>query len=233
MKQNILIVGSTSNLGKFFYSKLKKKNNLLGISRKKTNHKNFECKDLSKFQNCLKTFKMIKNRKSTINAIIICTGKSKKSFNPNIDEVFLDAYKSNLLTVANTIEAYQQVYKNKPVKIIVISSIVALKVLNAPIEYSISKAALNHYCQIKAKALSKFKIRINIISPGNILNKNNNWHLKLKKNKKKVENYIKKNVPLNSFCQPNQILSLCNFLINQEGNFFQGSNIVIDGGQIL
>ena len=128
---------------------------------------------------------MIKNRKSTINAIIICTGKSKKSLNPNIDEVFLDAYKSNLLTVANTIEAYQQVYKNKPVKIIVISSIVALKVLNAPIEYSISKAALNHYCQIKAKALSKFKIRINIISPGNILNKNNNWHLKLKDNYQK------------------------------------------------
>ena len=59
-----------------------------------------------------------------------------------------------------------------------ISSIAAIKIIDAPIEYSISKSALNHYCQIKAKELSKFKIRLNIISPGNILNKDNNWYFK-------------------------------------------------------
>ena len=105
--------------------------------------------------------------------------------------------------------------------------------MEAPIEYSVSKSALNHYCQIKAKELSKFKIKLNIISPGNILNKDNNWYLKKRINNKKVQNYIKKNVPLNSFCKPIQILALCELLISDEGNFFQGSNIVMDGGQIL
>ena len=62
---------------------------------------------------------------------------------------------------------------------------------------------------------------------------NNNWYLKRKKNKKKVMNYIKKNVPLNSFCRPDQLLAICNLLISDKGNFFQGSNIVMDGGQIL
>ena len=105
--------------------------------------------------------------------------------------------------------------------------------MKAPIEYSTTKSALNHYCQIKAKELAKFSIKLNIISPGNILNKNNNWFFKKKKNSKKIQNYIKKNVPLNSFCKPNQILSLCKLLISDDGNFFQGSNIVMDGGQIL
>ena len=105
--------------------------------------------------------------------------------------------------------------------------------MDAPTEYSVSKSALNHYCQIKAKELSKFKIKLNIISPGNIMNKNNNWYLKKKVNSKKVKSYIKKNVPLNSFCKPDQLLALCKLLISDEGNFFQGSNIVMDGGQIL
>ena len=96
---------------------------------------------------------------------------------------------------------------------------------------SVSKSALNHYCKIKAKNLSKYKININIISPGNILSKKNNWYLKKKINNRKVQNYIKKNVPLNSFCKPEQLLELCKLLISDHGNFFQGSNIVMDGGR--
>ena len=60
---------------------------------------------------------------------------------------------------------------------------------------------------------SKNYHKLNIISPGNILNKNNNWYLKKKNNNNKVEKYIKKNVPLNSFCEPKQILALCKLLI--------------------
>ena len=145
----------------------------------------------------------------------------------------MNSFKSNLLTISNTVESYQKIYKNKSTKIIVISSIAGIKIMEAPIEYSISKSALNHYCQIKAKELSKFKIKLNIISPGNILNKNNNWYLKRKTNNNKIKNYIKKNVPLNSFCKPDQILAVCKLLISNDGNFFQGSNIVMDGGQIL
>ena len=93
-----------------------------------------------------------------MDAIIICTGKSSKDIAVDIDKRFLNSFKSNLLTVSNTIESYQKIYKNRPTKIIVISSIAALKVMEAPIEYSISKSALNHYCLVKAKELSKFSL---------------------------------------------------------------------------
>ena len=232
MKKKIAIVGSSGNLGSYIFRELKKTNNILGISKKK-NQNNFECKDLSNSKMNIDTFKLIKKKNSKLDAIIICTGKSKKDSNIDIDQKYLNSFKSNLLTVSNTVDSYQKIYKNKPTKIIVISSIAAIKVMEAPIEYSIAKSALNHYCQIKAKELSKFKIILNIISPGNILNKNNNWYLKKKTNNKKILNYIKNNVPLNSFCKPSQILALCKLLISDDGNFFQGSNIVMDGGQIL
>ena len=232
MKKKIVVVGSAGNLGKYIYKELKKTNFLIGIQRKK-NQYNFECKDLSSSHMNLETFNLIKKKNPYLDAIIICTGKSSKSSTNDIDQKFIDSFKSNLLTVSNTIDSYQKVYKNRPTKIIVISSIAGIKIMKAPVEYSTTKSALNHYCQIKAKELAKFSIKLNIISPGNILNKNNNWFFKKKKNSKKIQNYIKKNVPLNSFCKPNQILSLCKLLISEDGNFFQGSNIVMDGGQIL
>jgi NAD(P)-dependent dehydrogenase (short-subunit alcohol dehydrogenase family) len=232
MKKKIIIVGSSGNLGGYIFKELKKKYNLIGIERKKSLN-TFECKDLSNSRMNLDTFKLLKKTNSKLDAIIICTGKSGKDLSARNDYKFLNSFKSNLLTISNTIDSYQKIYKNKPTKIIVISSIAGIKIMEAPIEYSISKSALNHYCQIKAKELSKFKIKLNIISPGNIMNKNNNWYLKIKTNNNKIKNYIKKNVPLNSFCKPDQILAVCKLLISDDGNFFQGSNIVMDGGQIL
>ena len=55
----------------------------------------------------------------------------------------------------------------------------------------------------------------------------------IKKNKNKIKNYIKKNVPINDFCKPEQILSLIKLILSNEGNFLQGSNLTIDGGQSL
>ena len=83
-----------------------------------------------------------------------------------------------------------------------------------------------------AKDLAKNKIIINLISPGNILMENNNWSKKIKANKQKVKKYIKENVPSNKFCTPQEIFQTCEFIINNQGNFV-GSNIIIDGGQVL
>jgi len=232
MKKKILILGSSGNLGSFIFNELKKNTTLVGVQRQKKQNF-YQCRDLSDSNMNLETFKLIKKKYPILDAMIICTGKSKLDKNKNIEKKFINSFRSNFLTVINSINSYQKIYDNKPIKIIIISSIAGIKAMEAPIEYSISKSALNHYCLIKAKQLAKYKIRLNIISPGNILNKNNNWYVKKKINSKKVKNYIKKNVPLNTFCKPNQILSLCKLLISSDGDFFLGSNIVMDGGQVL
>ena len=53
------------------------------------------------------------------------------------------------------------------------------------------------------------------------------------KYKKGTLKYIKKNVPLNDFCKPEQIKDLCDYLLSNSGDFITGSNFIIDGGQVV
>ena len=114
-----------------------------------------------------------------------------------------------------------------------ISSIASNKITKAPITYSVAKSALNFYAQIKAKDLAKYNININILLPGNILMKNNNWSKKLRENQSKVKKYIKANVPLNVFCGPQEIAEMCDYLFSESGNNITGSKFIIDGGESL
>ena len=49
----------------------------------------------------------------------------------------------------------------------------------------------------------------------------------------KLQMIIKKNVPLNSFCNPKQITELCNYLFGKSGDNITGSKFVIDAGETL
>jgi NAD(P)-dependent dehydrogenase (short-subunit alcohol dehydrogenase family) len=153
----------------------------------------------------------------------------KKYLVPNQNKNFIKLYEQDLYLLEN----YLKYYSFKKTKIIVISSIAANKIIDAPITYSVSKCALSYYSKIKAKELAKYKININVISPGNILMNNNNWHKKIKKNKKKIQSYIKKNVPLRKFSGPDEIYNMCEYLFSRSGDNITGSNFILDGGQSL
>ena len=57
------------------------------------------------------------------------------------------------------------------------------------------------------------------------------WDKKIKKNKKNVKDYIKKNVPSNQFGNIEAIIDMINYIINQKDNFLNGSLLTLDGGQ--
>ena len=103
----------------------------------------------------------------------------------------------------------------------------------APITYSVSKAALNFYAKSISHYLGPQGVKINVISPGNLMFKNSVWDKKIKKNKKKVKRLIKSSVPLNSFGTPNDIINMINYLISDKAKFINGSNFIIDGGQTI
>jgi acetoacetyl-CoA reductase len=237
MKKNILICGASKNLGKFLSEKfLNKSNSVIQISRTfKTNIKKniYKC-DLSLNSNTFNVLQKIKKKFSSIDAIIFSTGDSKPHL-IKLSDVgkFEKSFRSNLLPIICFIDNYLKIYKNKKTNIIAISSIAGKKVLSAPIEYSVAKSALNYYCKIKAKELARYNIRLNVISPGNILMPNNTWDKKIKSSKKEVMNYISTNVPTQRFVQPEEIYEICKFFIEKELGSLVGSNFVIDGGQSL
>ncbi len=237
MKKVILISGASKNLGKFLAERFSEESNIvLKISRSlKTDLKKniYQC-DLSLYSDTSNIMKIIKKKYKVIDAIIHCAGSSSPFFNKkNTIDNFLDSFKNNFFSFISLIDNYLKTYKNKKTNIIVISSIAGIKPMEAPIEYSVAKAALNFYCKIKSKQLVQHGIKLNVISPGNILMSNNNWAKKIKINKKSVMSYIFKNVPARKFISPDEIYEICKMLIiKDELNFF-GSNLIIDGGQTL
>jgi len=52
-------------------------------------------------------------------------------------------------------------------------------------------------------------------------------------NRKKVLNYIRHNVPLNTFCSPEEIFNLCKCLSTENNSAITGSNFIVDGGETL
>lgn len=236
--KNILITGGSKGLGKEIVNYYKNKNfNIINISRTKlknfknlTNIKN----DLTQLKKTIDTFKKIKKKYKTIDAIVCCTGTGKKISNDELNNNVIQHYLNiNLFTIINTINSYLKVYKSSKTKIIIISSIASKKIINAPIGYSISKRALDYFVKIFAKQYSKLKININLISPGNIYINGNSWHKKIKKNKKQVKKYIHSHVPLKSFILPLEIIAIIDMLLSEKGNNFTGSDFVIDGGQSI
>ena len=117
-------------------------------------------------------------------------------------------------------------------KVICISSIAGSEILKkAPISYSISKSLLNNYLKHLSKSFAKHGVKINVISPGNIMFGGSTWDKKMRKNKTNTLKYIKENVPLNKFGSPKDIANAVFFLSSDENNFITGSNLLIDGGQ--
>jgi len=235
--KTILITGSSKNLGNYltkFY--LEKRFNVIGITKKSKsviNDQTYLC-DLSDTKRSENILKKIRRKHKKIDLIIACAGASKRTYNLIESKKDWDfAFDNNFFCFTNLLESYLKVYKKKSTKIIVISSIASNKITNAPITYSIAKCALNFYAQMKAKDLAKNNIKINILLPGNILMKNNNWDKKLRANKITVNKYIKENVPLNKFCKPQQIAEMCDYLLSVSGDNITGSKFIIDGGESL
>jgi len=234
MKKKIIICGASKNLGKYLAEKFERNNTVFKLGRSNQNKKNYFFCDFLNINELSKNLKEIKLKSKKVDGVVFCIGDSKKYFKTN-DDIFFwkKSMETNLFTLVNFINVFLKVFKKSKTKIIVISSIAGKEIINAPITYSVSKSALNFYVKIKALELIKFGIQINVISLGNIFQKNNNWHKKIIKNKNKVKNYIKKNVPTNKFCNPEEVFMLCDYLFNNKNSNFLGSNIVLDGGQSL
>ena len=153
----------------------------------------------------------------------------KKTGNENYSEWF-KAFNHNFFLHTNVVEAYKKYFKSKKIKkIILISSIAAYFKGNAPLSYSLAKHTLNKYCENISFYLANYKININSVSPGHILQKNNLWDKKMKKNKSKIKKLINSNVGLKRFCLPEDIMNVINFLSSDKSNYLTGTDIKVDG----
>lgn len=243
----VLVTGSTYGIGYYIAKSYLEEGSKVIITSSKTRNilkakKNlkkyinskmvfFEKVDFKKYNQILNLKKKLNNNNINIDILInnLGTGKgsdkdfpTKKDLLSSLDINFISAYETTRLFINDLI-------KNNG-NIIFISSIASLEILPAPIEYSISKTAINTFSKILSNKYGS-KVRVNTVIPGNILVDKNNWWKKLEKNKKETMSYIKKNVPQNKFGSSDDIANLVKFISSEKAKFINGASIVIDGGQ--
>ena len=138
--------------------------------------------------------------------ILICNVGSGNSVEPgkeNLDE-WLRVFNINFFSATNVIEIFEPFLKKSKGNIICISSICGCEVIpNAPITYSVAKAALNSYVKSISRPLAENNININAIAPGNIIFEGSVWERKLK-DKPLVKKMINNEVPVKRFGDPEE-----------------------------
>ncbi|MGB4775257.1 MAG: SDR family oxidoreductase, partial [Daejeonella sp.] len=92
--------------------------------------------------------------------------------------------------------------------------------MTMPAAYAAIKGGLINLSRYMASYLGSQKIRVNVVSPGGIFDKQNPVF---------IANYEKK-VPLKRMGTPEDISPTVAFLLSDDANYITGQNIIVDGG---
>lgn len=115
--------------------------------------------------------------------------------------------------------------------ITVIASIAGCDPIGAPVPYTVAKAGLLAYVKATADQVGRAGIRINSVSPGNVMFEGGTWADKLAEDRDGVLAMVEQKVPLNGFASPADIGNAVAWLSSDEARFVTGTNLVVDGGQ--
>jgi 3-oxoacyl-[acyl-carrier protein] reductase len=165
--------------------------------------------------------------------VLICnlgSGKSVPVGDENINE-WRRVFEINFFSTVQIIEKYKNKLIEKKGSIVCISSICGNSALGAPIAYSVAKSALNAYVNNMSRHFGAHGVRMNIISPGNIMFDGSTWQHKQNANPEMIQNILNNEVPLKTFGTPDDIGHMCVYLASEKSKFITGSQFVIDGGQ--
>jgi len=112
-----------------------------------------------------------------------------------------------------------------------IGSICGVETLGCPVAYATAKSALVSYAKNISFPLGRKGIRVNVVSPGNIMFSGSTWEKKVTQDAEKVNAMLKNEVPLQCFGDAEDVANMIVFLASKRAKFITGANIVIDGGQ--
>ena len=178
------------------------------------------------------SLRSIKIKHNKIDFIINCAGKS--SFE-KIEDISLDNWKNIIndnLTSTFLITKYllKILKKNSNSSIVNISSIAGKKFSKlAGVHYTASKAGVIGFTRQLSIELSKSKIRVNTIAPGQVNSKMLNSAMKINNLQKKD---LTKLIPLGRLAAPSDIANCCIFLCSSNASYITGATIDINGGLI-
>lgn len=166
--------------------------------------------------------------------LVICNVGSGQSVPPGQEtsKDWSESLDKNFYSTVNIVQAARPYLRDSKGAIVCISSICSLETIsNAPITYSVAKAALNTYVKGMSRPLGNEGIRICAVAPGNIMFDGSVWDRKLRSNPEAVKLMLQSEVPLKTLGTPTDISNIVLFLSSSLSNNITGSVWVSDGGQ--
>ncbi len=165
-----------------------------------------------------------------VRTLVISSGSGTMSQASSLFGKFEDSARRNLAPVLNAIESFLDQLEPSDGAIAAVGSIASFGMAEAPMEYVAAKSALNSTIGSLARAIAP--IRINLVSPGNVLTTNSVWSSKLQHDAVGLDTYIKSRVPMQRLGTAREIASVLRFLTSESSSFMTGSVVVADGGQL-
>lgn len=140
----------------------------------------------------------------------------RKTMDVNLDGTFHMVYSVN-----------REMIEREFGRIVLISSIAALRERENQVHYSASKAAVIAMTRCLAQAWAKHNIRINCICPG-LIDTDMAYTLS-----EEAHAAIRAGTPMGRIGQPEDIASLVRFLLSNESSFMTGQTLVASGGRVM
>jgi len=105
-----------------------------------------------------------------------------------------------------------------------IGSLAGLRLIESPVHYAASKAALKGYTQALAKELGRYNIRVNCLAPG-LLEDGVGRSLP----EHRLQEYLR-HVPLKRLGTLTEVAELAAFLVSDRNTYMHGETVLADGG---
>jgi 3-oxoacyl-[acyl-carrier protein] reductase len=112
-------------------------------------------------------------------------------------------------------------------RIVLMSSIAALRERENQVHYSASKAGVIAMTRCLAQAWAKHNIRVNCVCPGLTATE------MADELSPEVQRYIIENTPMKRIGQPEEIANVIRFLLSDESSFMTGQSVVASGGRVM
>lgn len=182
--------------------------------------------DVSKFDECEKMVKEIKERFSTIDALVNNAGITRDGLIARMSEEQFDAVTAvNYKSVFNmTRQVAPIMMKQRKGRIVNVSSVAGLYGNAGQFNYSASKAGVVGMTLTAAKELGSRNITVNAIAPGFIKTPMTEVL------DEKVKENILSQIAMKRFGEPEEVAGTVSFLVSDDASYVTAQVIVIDGG---